>query len=145
MDNGLVMRCSHCGRSNRVPATKVASRPLCGQCRRRLDDAPVDVDDATLQLLIRHCPVPVVVDFWAPWCAPCRSVAPHLERLALHNAGRLVVAKVNTDQHQGFASRLSVRAIPTLAVFKGGELQEARPGALMGYQLERFVAEHLED
>jgi putative thioredoxin len=84
--------------------------------------------------------VPVLVDFWAPWCPPCRMVAPHLEELGRRHAGRLIVAKVDTDRHSRTASSLRVRSIPTLAIWKGGKLVKAQAGALVGPQLESYVA-----
>lgn len=142
MSDALIFRCSSCGGYNRVPAARAQQGPTCGRCKAKLDTAahPLNVSDAELSQLIAGSPLPVLVDFWAPWCGPCRMVAPELERLARDHAGRLIVAKVNTDQHQQTAASLNVQAIPTLAVYKGGRLLKKEAGALTGRTLDAFVA-----
>ncbi|MCB1819924.1 MAG: thiol reductase thioredoxin [Gammaproteobacteria bacterium] len=104
--------------------------------------AAVEMNEATLKGAIEGDGI-VLVDFWAPWCGPCRAVAPHLEALAARKAGQLLVAKVNTDVHGRTAQALQVRAIPTLAIWKDGSLLKRQPGALQGSQLDAFVAEAL--
>lgn len=138
-------RCVSCGGINRVSTARLAERPTCGRCKAPLDlsNAPHDLDDDALDRLVRAAPVPVLVDFWAPWCGPCRMVAPHIKALAKDLAGKLIVAKVDTDQHQRTAARLNVRSIPTLAVYQGGQLKLAQPGALRGPDLRRFVEPYL--
>ncbi|MFT4977484.1 MAG: thioredoxin 2 [Myxococcota bacterium] len=145
MTTPAAFRCTSCGGINRVAPDRLSSSPRCGRCKTPLDltNAPHELDDDALDRLIRSAPVTVLVDFWAPWCGPCRMVAPHLKALATEHAGRLIVAKINTDTHQRTAGRLSVRSIPTLAIWRGGELKIAQPGALMGPQLRQFVAPHL--
>ena len=93
-----------------------------------------------MRRLVEHSPVPVLVDFWAPWCPPCRMVAPHLDAFARRHAGRLIVAKVDTDRHSRTAASLRVRSIPTLAIWKDGKLVKAQAGALVGPQLESYVS-----
>ncbi len=141
----LAFRCPSCGGINRVSSERVDDAPRCGRCKTELDLAavPADVDDATLAKVVRSAPVPVLVDFWAPWCGPCRQVAPHIKALAEAYAGKLIVLKVNTDQHQKTAQELRVRGIPTLAIWKGGELQRSQAGAIMGPALENFVRPYL--
>ena len=136
--------CRSCGAWNRVDPARPG--PTCGRCKQPLDTtgAPVDVTDAELAKLVARSPVPVLVDFWAPWCGPCRMVAPHLDATARRHAGRVLVAKVNTDQHGETAARIGVRGIPTLAVWKGGQLVHSQAGAMVGGQLDAFVGRFLD-
>jgi thioredoxin 2 len=124
---------------------KLAEQPKCGRCKTPIDVTahPQEVDDEALASLVKTSPVPVLVDFWAPWCGPCKAVAPHLVELAKRNAGRLLIAKVNTDAHQRTAGQLGVRAIPTLAVYKGGQVVKQQAGALSGPQLDAFVGPYV--
>ena len=145
MSDPLALACPACHGVNRVRPDRLADGPKCGRCQTPLDPAahPLDVDDATLARIVRTAPVPVLVDFWAPWCGPCRSVAPHITALAARHAGRLIVLKIDTDQHKQTAQELGVRGIPTLAVWRAGRLQRSEAGARMGEQLEQFVAPYL--
>lgn len=145
MTQALSFRCAACGGINRVAPERLASGPRCGRCQQPLDldNPPAELSDDALDQLIRGAPVPVLVDFWAPWCGPCRAVAPHIQQLARQHAGKLLVAKVNTDVHGRTAAALQVRGIPTLAIWKGGKLLKSEAGARMGPQLEAFVAPFL--
>jgi thioredoxin 2 len=143
MSEKLHFACPSCGGINRVPAERLSSGPRCGRCQTPLSTKPVEVDDDGLEKLARSAPVPVLVDFWAPWCGPCRAVAPALEKVAAENAGRLIVAKVNTDHHQRTMAALQIRGIPTLAVWKGGELVFKQAGAMSAPQLQQLVGRFL--
>lgn len=137
----LTFRCPSCGGLNRVPVARLDQAPRCGRCQTALDLSaqPQEVNDDALERLVRASPVPVLVDFWAPWCGPCKAVAPHLASLAKERAGSLLIVKVNTDQHQRIAGAMQVQAIPTLMLYKGGALAKRQAGALMGPQLRAFV------
>ncbi len=136
-----VVRCPHCGAKNRLKAPPKGQKPACGKCG---GDIPwlVDADDTTFSTEL-EASVPVLVDFWAPWCGPCRVVSPIVEDLAKEYAGKLKVVKVNVDENPVTAGRFQVRSIPTLMLFKGGLVLEqmvgAQPkGALKG-RLERYL------
>lgn len=145
MADALTFRCDHCGGLNRVSAERLNDGARCGRCHTALETAarPFAVDDDALERLVRSSPVPVLVDFWAAWCGPCRAVAPHLETLARKHAGRLLIAKVDVDRHKRTAGALGVQGIPTLAVYQGGKLVKSEAGARTGPALEQFVAPYL--
>lgn len=127
----LFVRCRRCGAKNRIPRARLHEGPRCGKCRHPLSaDTPVNVTDQTFQAEVLSHAGPVLVDCWAPWCGPCRQVAPVLDELAREYAGRLKVAKLNVDENPHTASRYAIRSIPTLLVFEGGRLRSTLVGAL---------------
>ncbi len=129
----MIRTCPSCGAKNRIPFSRLHQRPKCGKCKEPLPlvDAPYAVpDEATFETMVAESSVPVLVDFWAAWCGPCRMIAPELEKLARDRAGRLLVAKVDTEALPGLAARFGVRGIPTLVLFEHGREKNRVSGAM---------------
>ena len=106
---------------------------------------PINVTDEAFQKVVLESPLPVIVDFWAPWCGPCRMVAPILEKIAKDQAGKLIVAKVNTDENQEWAGRYGVQGIPTMLMMKDGKIVHRQVGALPEPMLKDTVAQFLDE
>ena len=113
--------CASCLATNRVPAARASEDPKCGKCGAPLlPGTPAELTEQQFDPFIQRTEIPVIADFWAPWCGPCRTMAPQYERAAQQLKGRARLVKVNTEQAQGLAARLGIRAIPTIALFKKG-------------------------
>ncbi|HET9531287.1 MAG TPA: thioredoxin TrxC [Blastocatellia bacterium] len=124
MSDTQLISCPACGATNRVPREKIEQKllPVCGRCKTPLpiQNKPVTVTDATFAAEVERSPLPVLLDAWAPWCGPCRIVAPVVDQLAAEMAGRVRVAKLNVDENPSTAARFNIRSIPTLLIFKEG-------------------------
>ncbi len=136
-----IVRCVHCNAKNRLKDPPAGELPACGRCGEHLPWL-VDATDGTLDKEIK-AGVPVLVDFWAEWCGPCKMMAPVLEQLSREYAGRLKVVKVDVDQNQLSAGRFNVQGIPNLAVFRGGILLDQIAGALPKRVLEQRLAQYV--
>jgi thioredoxin 2 len=123
--------CPQCDAVNRVPAARLAAEPVCGKCQQVLfTGRPLDLSSARFLKHIERSDVPVLVDFWAPWCGPCRTMAPFYEQATQRLEPRFRVVKVNTEESQDLGARFAIRSIPTLALFKGGREVARQPGAM---------------
>jgi thioredoxin 2 len=133
--------CASCLAANRVPAARVGEDPKCGKCGAALlDGAPAELGEAQFDQFVARTELPVLVDFWAPWCGPCRAMAPHFARAAQSLKHRVRLVKVNTEEAPGLAARYGIRAIPTLVLLKNGAEAKRMSGALDAGALERWAA-----
>ena len=136
----LTIRCQFCESWNRVDAARAADRPKCGKCGRpMLLDRPIRLDDETFERTVTSAEVPVLVDFYADWCGPCKSMAPAVDEVARRAMGRAIVAKLDTDHSPTTAQRFDIRGIPTVIVFRGGREAERRSGAMPVADLEEML------
>jgi thioredoxin 2 len=142
-DRGVVMSCSSCSQKNRVAYSHLGDAVKCGKCKTELSAAtiPLEVDTtADFDRLVAHSPIPIVVDYWAPWCGPCRMVAPELAKVAARSSGKFLVVKVNTDALADLGDRYRIRSIPTMAIFSGGQEVKRTTGARPAADIEQFIA-----
>jgi len=139
--NNLHIVCAHCLATNRVPAARLANDPVCGRCGEELlSGRPVELTDANFDAVTSRTGLPVLVDFWAPWCGPCVAMAPQFERAALQLKGRVVFAKVNSDENPLTSRRFAIRSIPTLVRLDAGREVARQAGALQAGQIVSFAA-----
>lgn len=141
MSEVVQVACPACLAANRVPKARLGEDPKCGKCGAALlDGAPVELREDQFEAFVQRTELPVLADFWAPWCGPCRSMAPHFERAAAELKDRVRLVKVNTEEAPGLAQRYGIRAIPTLVLFKGGVEAKRMSGALDAGALAKWAA-----
>jgi thioredoxin 2 len=141
MSEFVNIACPKCVAVNRVPAARTGDDPKCGKCGAALlDGSPAELGEQQFETFVQRTELPVLVDFWAPWCGPCRAMAPHFERAARSLRDRVRLVKVNTEDAPGLAARYGIRAIPTLVLFKDGAEAKRMSGALDAGALERWAA-----
>jgi thioredoxin 2 len=145
-DRGAHVTCPSCSQVNRIPFENLAADTQCGKCHTALGapGSPLDIPTvASFEALIAGSPLPVVVDYWAPWCGPCRMVAPELEKVAASRRGQWIVAKVNTDELPELGARFGIQSIPTMAVFRAGSEVGRGVGARPAAGIEQVVEQAL--
>lgn len=144
MSDNLHVVCPHCAAVNRVSAARLDQNPNCGQCKQALfAGEPVELNAANFDRHINRSDLPVVVDFWAPWCAPCRMMGPNFHQAAVELEPRLRFAKLNTEAEQQLAGRFNIRSIPTLAIFRNGREIARQSGALDLNSLKNWLTPYL--
>ena len=128
--DSIEMPCADCGAVNRIPVVRLQDEPRCGRCKHGLlPGTPIESDERRFRAEVEDSPIPVLVDFWAPWCGPCRAVAPVLAAIARERQGRLKIVKINVDENPQLAARFQAHSIPMMSLFRGGRVIETIVGA----------------
>jgi thioredoxin 2 len=137
----MIRVCANCGAKNRIPEKHLADSGRCGSCKAALPPAnePIEVTPATFQEIVENATVPILVDFWAPWCGPCRMAAPEIRELAREMAGRALVLKADTEQYPELGGRFQIQSIPTFLVFRDRQVVFRRSGVAPRTEMRRWL------
>ncbi len=142
MSFSVLRACPSCGKANRIPPRYLASTGKCGSCKAPLSagSEPIEVDESAFDQIVGESPVPVLVDFWAEWCGPCKAAAPELHTLAREMAGKMLILKVNIDENSNLAGRYGIQSIPNFIVFRNGKVANQRAGFAGSADMRRWLS-----
>jgi thioredoxin 2 len=136
----MIIKCPHCQKFNRLSVERIDKKPICGSCKSQLLLGPIDSDEDSFQEILKFSKLPIIVDFWAPWCGPCKMFTPTFKASASHLGENILHVKVDTESNQRISQQYNIRSIPTLAIFKNGAEIERITGALPPQQLEQLIS-----